>query len=130
PDAILYMAANVEENYKRSRAWGEKPVFAYEWLRLHTSYAWNNGGEVEPYQAEAMAIVPFFSGARAVVLWGYEPHWRPENGPIYAQLGTYTRALARVAKLSEKIGRGRLVIDESAQSLWQRHRPLVRRIEL
>lgn len=130
PDAIFYMAANVEENYKRSRVWGDKPVFAYEWLKLHTSYSWNNGEEVEPYQAEAMAIVPFFSGARAVVLWGYEPHWRPGNGPIYARLGTYTRALARVAKLSEKIGRGRLVIDESAQSLWQGRRPLVRRIEL
>ncbi len=35
PNSIFYMAANVEENYTRTRELGNKPVYAYEWLRYH-----------------------------------------------------------------------------------------------
>ena len=35
PESVFYMAANVEENYVRTRELGNKPVYAYEWLRYH-----------------------------------------------------------------------------------------------
>ena len=35
PSSIFYMAANVEENYTRTREHGNKPVYAYAWLRYH-----------------------------------------------------------------------------------------------
>ena len=71
PDSIYYMASNVELNYARTRLPGTKPIYVYEWLRYWslTYFA----PEVAPYIAEAMAIVPFFSGAKGIVLWGYEP---------------------------------------------------------
>ena len=37
PGSIYYLAANVEENYQRTRRYGNKPVYAYEWLRYHDS---------------------------------------------------------------------------------------------
>jgi len=33
PGSIYYLAANAEENYQRTRRYGNKPVYAYEWLR-------------------------------------------------------------------------------------------------
>jgi hypothetical protein len=38
--------------------------------------------------------------------------------------------LERIAHLSEKIGRARLVIEEPAHVLWKERRPLVRRLLL
>lgn len=125
PDSVYYMAANVEENYKTTRQFGRKPVMAYEWLRYHDA----KGDEVAPYLAESMAIVPYFSGAKSVALWGYEPNFTANHGAPYQRLVEYTRGLARIARLSKDIGRGRLVIDTPAHQLWSQKSPLVRHVD-
>jgi hypothetical protein len=130
PDSIFYLAANVEENYVRTRPYSKKPVYAYEWLRFHDSNRLLRGLELPPYLAEALAVVPFFSGARGVVLWGYEPQIKSGEKPPYQTLPLYIDALARIGGLSEKIGRAKLVIDEPAHVLWNSKRPLIRRFEL
>jgi hypothetical protein len=129
PGTVMYFAANVEENYLRSRRFGNKPVYAYAWLRFHPSDRKGDDREVTPYLIEAMAITPFFSGARAVALWGWEPQHAAQDASPYETLPVYTRALARIAALSDRIGRGRLVIDTSAQELWNARRPLIRKVE-
>lgn len=130
PDSVYYMAANVEENFLRSRKSGDKPVFAFVWLRYHTSNRLEGNREVDPYLAEAMAIVPYFSGAKATVLWGYEPQIGPDDGRPYQRLPEYTAALKRVGDLSALIGRGKLVLDRPAHLDWNAKKPLVRRVEL
>jgi hypothetical protein len=127
PESVFYMAANLEENYTRTRELGNKPVYAYEWLRYHESNSSLGNREVDPYLVEAMAVVPFFSGARGVVLWGYEPQLK-RGYPPYETLPIYIRNLERIARLSEKIGRAKLMLDEPAHVVWKERRPLVRRL--
>jgi hypothetical protein len=128
PDSIYYIAANIEENYRRTRKYGDKPVFVYEWLRFHDSSWWEGGRELDEYLVEAMAIIPFFSGARGIVLWGYEPQIKPGDGQAYRTLPVFMENLKRVANLSEKIGKAQLVIDDPAHRLWKSEQPLIRRL--
>ncbi|MBG0799953.1 hypothetical protein IYW40_00175 [Methylocystis sp. H4A] len=127
PDSVYYMAANVEENYLRSR--GNRPVYPYVWLRYHGSSLLEGSREVDPYLVEAMAIVPFFSGARGLALFGYEPQFKSIDSAPYRRLPLFMSSLARVASLSEQISRGKLVLDEPAHVLWNSRRPLIRRVE-
>lgn len=128
PGTIFYMASNIEENYLRTRQFGDKPLFAYEWLRFHNSNMIEGNRELEPYLVEAMAIIPFFSGAKGIVLWGYEPHLKLGDGPPYVTLPLFMQSLNRVARLSDKISKAHLVIDEPASVLWTEKRPLIRRL--
>ncbi|RWM75511.1 hypothetical protein [Mesorhizobium sp.] len=128
PDSVFYIATNVEENYRRTRSLGDKPVYAYEWLRFHDSNIWLREKELPSYLVEAMAIVPYFSGAKGVVLWGWEPQVKTGTQQPYGQLSLYVRSLKRVAMLSKKIARGRLLNDPPAHELWKAHRPLIRRV--
>lgn len=130
PDSVFYMASNVEENYLRSRVYGNKPVYAYTWLRFHDSNRLLKGTELPPYLVEAMAIVPYFSGAKGVVLWGYEPTLMPGQGRPYERLPHFMQSLARVAKLSEKIGRGKIAFQTPAHVAWKQRLPLVRRVDV
>ena len=127
PESVFYMAANVEENYTRTRELGNKPIYAYQWLRYHESNRALAGRELDPYLVEAMAVVPFFSGARGVVLWGYEPQLKREYPP-YQTLPLYMKNLERIARLSEIIGRATVALDEPAHVAWKERRPLVRRL--
>lgn len=127
PDSIYYMASNVEENWQRTRGFGNKPVYAYEWLRYHSSNKELEGQELAPYLVEAMAVLPFFSGARGLVLWGWEPG---QEGQPYRMLPAFAESLGRVADLSEKISRASVVIDEPAHVLWKERRPLVRKMRV
>lgn len=129
PDSVFYMAANVEENYERTRKYGNKPVYAYTWLRYHTSNRLIGNSELGSYLAEAMAIVPYFSGARGVVLWGYEPQVTSGDTELYENLPLFVSSLARVAKVSDIIGNGRLIIEKPAHELWAAKQPLVRNVE-
>lgn len=128
PEAIYYIAANIEWNRRQTDS--EKPIYAYEWMRYHESNSKENNRELDSYLVEAMAIVPYFSGASAVVLWGHEPQLRPGDGRPYRQLPLFMKSLARVAGLSEQIGAGRLVIDEPAHDVWRSRKPLIRRVEV
>ena len=76
---------------------------------------------------EAVAVLPFFSGAKGVVVWGAEPD---KKWPYYAGLPVFMNSLGRVADLSEKISRATLVIDEPAHLLWKEKRPLTRKLKV
>jgi hypothetical protein len=130
PDTVMMFAANVEANYRRTRAFGDKPVYAYAWLRHHDQSKALGNREIAPYLAEAMAIVPYFSGARGIVLWGWEPKLGARDIAPYQTLPLFVRSLARVASLSDRIGGGRLVIDTPAQAVWKARAPLVRHVVL
>jgi hypothetical protein len=127
PDSVFYMAANVEENFVRTRRFGNKPVFAYTWLRYHDSNAKLKGQELAPYLVEAMAIVPFFSGSKNVVLWGYEPQLRAGDPLPYDRLELFMKSLKRLEPISEKLGQAKLLIDKTAAAAWREQRPLIRR---
>jgi len=127
PGSIYYLAANVEENYQRTRRYGNKPVYAYEWLRYHDSNKKLAGQELTPYLVEAMAVLPYFCGAKGVVLWGWEPK---RKGQYYETLPVFTESLGRLSALSERLSKAELVIDEPAHVLWKEKRPLVRKFKL
>ncbi|RVB80566.1 MULTISPECIES: hypothetical protein [unclassified Mesorhizobium] len=128
PDSVFYMAANIEENYLRTLRMGDRPLYAYTWLRFHNSNEKLEGKELPSWLVEAMAIVPYFSGAKGVVLWGWEPQLKTGMQLPYQQLPQFVRSLRRVSALSEKISRGRLLIDRPAQTLWKAHQPLIRTV--
>jgi hypothetical protein len=130
PGSVFYMAANVEMNFQRARELGKKPIYAYEWMRYHDTNLLLHNRELPPFLVEAMASVPYFSGASGIVLWGAEPQLKPGDGQPYKQLPLYMKTLERIAGLSDKISRGKLIIEEPANVLWKEHRPLVRRIEI
>lgn len=127
PGSVYYIAANVEENFLRTRRYGNKPVYAYVWLRYHDSNKALAGQELSPYLAEAMAAVPYFCGAKGVVLWGWEPG---RKGQYYRNLPLYAQGLGKVAELSERLSKAELVIDEPAHVLWKEKRPLVRKYKI
>lgn len=127
PGSIYYIAANVEENFQRTRRYGNKPLYAYEWLRYHDSNKRLAQQELAPYLAEAMAVVPYFCGAKGVVLWGWEPR---QKGQYYERLPLFAQSLGRVSDLSAKISKAELVIDEPAYVLWKEKRPLVRKLKV
>jgi len=127
PGSVYYMAANVEENVKRARRLGRKPVYAYVWLRYHNSNKKIGGQELDPFLVEAMAVIPYFCGAKGLVLWGWEPEGK---GQYYHKLPLFMDSLGRVADLSEKISKAELVIEEAAHVLWREKRPLVRKFEV
>jgi hypothetical protein len=127
PGSIYYIAANVEENYQRTRRYGDKPVYAYEWLRYHDSNKKLAGQELAPYLVEATAVVPYFCGAKGVVVWGWEPG---RKGQYYANLPRFAESLGRLSGLSERLAKAELVINEPAHVLWKEKRPLVRKFKL
>lgn len=127
PGSIYYMAANIEENYLRMRQFGNKPVYAYLWLRYHNSNAKLGNREVDDYLAEAMAVIPFFCGARGLVLWGWEPKGQ---GPYYKTLPLFMRSLGRVADLSDKIAQAEMVAYEPVHVAWKENHPLIRKLRV
>gem|GEM_PF-1125396 len=130
PGSVFYIASNVEENFKRTRQFGNKPLYAYSWLRFHTSSKDVGGLELPPWLADAVAVVPYFYGARGNVLWGYEPQSRNAT-KLYGNLPIFTDSLGRVADLSEKIASATPAKeDPPAHVLWKEKRPLVKRLKV
>jgi hypothetical protein len=127
PGSVYYMGANVEENAQRMTQYGGKPTYAYLWLRYHDSNAKLKGQEVDDYLAEAMAVLPYFCGARGVVLWGWEPKGQ---GPYYRTLPLFVRSLSRVAALSDMIARTKPDNDEPIHAAWKAKRPLIRKLRV
>ena len=125
PGSVYYMGANVEENAQRMAQSGGKPVYAYLWLRYHDSNAKLKGQEVADYLAEAMAVLPYFCGARGTVLWGWEPKGQ---GTYYRSLPLFVRSLSRVAALSETLSRAVPDNDEPVHAAWKEKRALVRKL--
>ena len=77
--------------------------------------------------AEAMAVLPYFCGARGLALWGSEPK---RQGQYYHTLPVFTSSLGRVSDLSAKIASAKLMPDEPAHVLWKAKRPLIRRMRV
>ena len=127
PGSIYYLAANIEENDERTRGNGNKPLYAYEWLRYHDSNKKMGNRELSPWLVEAMAVLPFFSGARGLVLWGSEPKLK---GQYYQTLPLFMNSLGRVSDLSDKIAAAQRMPDEPAHQLWSEKRPLIRRLRV
>jgi hypothetical protein len=115
--------ASVEQNASIYRSNGNLSTLAYEWLRFHEGNRLLAGQELPTYLVEALAIIPYFSGARAVVLWGYEPDATTQP---YHQLPEFMASVARVSQNSDKIGRAKLVQFVPAAVLWQQKKPLIR----
>ncbi len=129
PGSIFYMASNVEENFKRTRQFGDKPVYAYSWLRFHNGNKELGGQELKPWIADAMAVVPYFYGAKGNVLWGWEPQSKGKT--LYGNLPVYTDSLGRVADLSAKIAMATPVVDDApAHVLWKGKQPLLKRLQV
>lgn len=125
PTAPYYIAANVEENVAAEKSLGNKPVYAFVWLRYHPGAGVQQDREVSTEIAEAEAVLPFFAGARGVVLWGYEPR---KDGPYYVDLAPFMSMLHQFARLTPKLADARLVLDGgSAFQLWHDKKPLVRK---
>lgn len=127
PGSIYYIASNIEENVQRTRKYGNKPVYAYEWLRYHSSNPQLGERELAPYLVEAMAVLPYFSGARGLVLWGWEPKTK---GQYYQTLPLFMNSLGRVSDLASKISKAELIIDKPANVLWKDKQPLVRKLKV
>ena len=62
PGSLYYIASNVEENVNRTRQYGDKPVYAYSWLRYHESNKELDGKELADWHADAMAVIPISMG--------------------------------------------------------------------
>ena len=119
------MASSVEENLKRTRQFGEKTVYAYSCLRFHNENKALAGQELKPWIADAMAVVPYFYGAKGNVLWGWEPQSKGKT--LYGNLPIYTDSLGRIADLSEKNAKALPATDdEPAHVSWNEKRPLLK----
>lgn len=127
PGSVYYMGANVEENVQRMRQYGKKPVYAYVWLRYHNSNAKLKNRELDDYLVEAMAVLPYFCGARGIVVWGWEPKGQ---GHYYRNLPLFMKSLGRVADLSDKISQAKLVAEEPVHVAWKEKRPLIRKLQV
>lgn len=129
PGSVFYIASNVEENFQRTRQYGDKPVYAYSWLRYHPSNKEIGGRELAPWLADATAVIPYFFGARGNVLWGWEPQSKGKK--LYGNLSVYTDSLGRVADLAAKIASAKPAVDDvAAHVLWREKRPLVKRLKV
>ena len=133
PDSVYYLAANVEENYLGSLKYAapnQPPKPLYTFSRLRYTIGGNRliqDKQIYPYLAEAAAVVPYFTGAKGVTIWGWEPNTK---GQPYYNLPAFMRGLQRVAKVSEQLSKAKLVIDQPAYLLWQQKAPLVRKMQV
>lgn len=127
PNNLYYFGARVEENVLALHEIGEKPVYPYVWLRYHDKPGQPFREELTPSLAEGAAIIPFFFGARGIVLWGWEPHGK---GPYYERLPDFFSGLSRVAQISGALALATPTTTTTARELWWSRRPLVRQMNV
>jgi len=109
-DYLSYLLFHIEVN----RAWSDKPVIPFVWLRIHDSYD-PNTPMITPFMAEATAIFPFFSGASGLWLWEnpFFPGDRQENYTAYER---FIYGLYRLSEFKDMFeGTHELVIPQSAR---------------
>ena len=120
-DYLSYLLFNIEVN----RAWSDKPIIPFVWMRIHDSYD-PNTPLIAPFVAEATAIFPFFSGANGLWLWenpGF-PGNRQEN---YASYERFIYGLYRLSAFKDMFeGNYELVIPRSARDLMEQQSPIWR----
>ncbi len=109
-DYLSYLLFHIEVN----RAWSDKPIIPFVWLRVHDSYD-KNTPFITPFMAEATAIFPFFSGAAGLWIWEnpFFPGNRQEN---YAAYEHFIYGLYRLSEFKDMFeGQHELVIPTSAR---------------
>jgi hypothetical protein len=109
-DYLSYLLFHIEVN----RAWSDKPVIPFVWLRVHDSYD-SQTPFITPFMAEATAIFPFFSGAAGLWIWEnpFFPGNRQEN---YTPYEHFIYGLYRLSEFKDMFeGQHELVIPVSAR---------------
>ncbi|GAB2554656.1 T9SS type A sorting domain-containing protein [Spirosoma areae] len=120
-DYLAYLLFQVEVN----RAWSNKPVVPWVWLRYHDSSG--SGLQfIQPFMAEATAIFPFFSGAAGLWLWE-NPTLTATRTDTYAAYEHFTHGLYRLSRFADMFqGSYELVIETPARDLMDRQLPVWR----
>lgn len=126
PGALYYIAEHLEQNYRRESALSGKPIYAYQWMRAGASDPRSAEELSDPEIIEAMAMLPFVSGAKAVVLWD----WLPSSviTQPYRHLRSYIEGLSRISALSDQIVAAKVDFGNASLSLWREKRPLIRKM--
>ena len=120
-DYLAYLLFQVEVN----RAWSNKPVVPWVWLRYHDSSG--SGLQfIQPFMAEATAIFPFFSGASGLWLWE-NPTLAAVRTDTYAAYEHFTHGLYRLSRFADMFqGTYQLVIETPARDLMDKQLPVWR----
>ncbi|GAB3802832.1 hypothetical protein GCM10028819_31740 [Spirosoma humi] len=120
-DYLAYLLFQVEVN----RAWSNKPVIPWVWLRYHdSSNSFPNF--IQPFMAEATAIFPFFSGAAGLWLWE-NPTLAPARTDTYAAYEYFTHGLYRLSRFADMFqDKYELVIETPARDLMDKQLPVWR----
>lgn len=109
-DYLSYLLFHIEVN----RAWSNKPIIPFVWLRIHDSYD-PKTPFITSFMAQATAIFPFFSGASGLWLWDspFLPGDRQENYSTYEH---FIYGLYRLSEFKDMFeGNNELVIPMSAR---------------
>ena len=120
-DYLAYLLFQVEAN----RAWSNKPVVPWVWLRYHNSSRYYPNF-IQPFMAEATAIFPFFSGAAGLWLWD-EPNSGQGRTDVFAAYEHFTHGLYRLSRFADMFqGQYELVIETPARDLMDKQLPVWR----
>ncbi|QIP17895.1 T9SS type A sorting domain-containing protein [Spirosoma aureum] len=120
-DYLSYLLFQVEVN----RAWSNKPVVPWVWLRYHDSSS-SYPNFIQPFMAEATAIFPFFSGASGLWLWE-NPGLEQTRTDTYAAYEHFTHGLYRLSRFADMFqGAYELVIETPARDLMDKKLPVWR----
>ncbi len=120
-DYLSYLLFHVEAN----RAWSDKPVIPFVWLRVHDSYD-PSTPFISPFMAEATAIFPFFSGAKGLWLWE-NPFFPGDRSDNYAVYERFIYGLYRLSEFKDFFeGNYQLVINQSARDHMSLQNPVWR----
>ncbi|WP_461073919.1 T9SS type A sorting domain-containing protein [Spirosoma horti] len=120
-DYLAYLLFQVEVN----RAWSNKPVIPWVWLRYHDSSS-SFPNFIQPFMAEATAIFPFFSGAAGLWLWD-NPTLAPARTDTYAAYEHFTHGLYRLSRFADMFqGTYERVIETPARDLMDKQQPVWR----
>ncbi|AQG79084.1 T9SS type A sorting domain-containing protein [Spirosoma montaniterrae] len=120
-DYLAYLLFQVEAN----RAWSNKPVVPWVWMRYHNSTPFYPR-MVQPFMAEATAIFPFFSGAAGLWLWE-NPSVETTNTDNYAAYEHFIHGLYRLSRFSDMFqGSYERVIETPARDLMDKRAPVWR----
>jgi len=120
-DYLAYLLFQVEAN----RAWSNKPVVPFVWLRYHDSSS-TPYVPIQPFMAEATAIFPFFSGAAGLWLWDnpFLTTIRTDNLAAYEH---FIHGLYRLSRFADQFqGPHELVIETPARDLMDKQLPVWR----
>ncbi|MFN8356241.1 MAG: T9SS type A sorting domain-containing protein [Spirosomataceae bacterium] len=119
---LAYTLFQVEAN----RAWSNKDVILFEWLRFHDCCDATSALKfVRPFQAEAMAIFPYFSGAKGIWLWDMTLP-PTENYSVYEY---FINGLYRLSQFKDFFtGDYQLYIPKSARDHFEDRDPIWRAV--